>query len=243
MKVTAVRHSKKHIDCRAEGTPPPQIMWIMPDNIFLTPLSLHCLAEGSPRPRLAWTLPGASAHDAGNYLCRAHNLAGDSSLTIPVVVAAYAPRIMGRPPPAIHTLPGAAVQLHCVVLGIPKPEITWELPDHSVLSTAHQGRGSGGELLHPTGTLLLQNPRPSSSGTYRCTARNPLARNTAGMVGNTGCSQAGLSPAMASITGSHKHLSENPSGRNRGESHQRSEFPWDVELCPAQAWAEGQCGN
>uniref|UniRef100_A0A8C9N1J1 Immunoglobulin superfamily member 10 n=1 Tax=Serinus canaria TaxID=9135 RepID=A0A8C9N1J1_SERCA len=253
MKVTAVRHSKKHIDCRAEGTPPPQIMWIMPDNIFLTapyygsrivvhkngtleirnirpsdtgdficvarndggetvlvvgvsgePLSLHCLAEGSPRPRLAWTLPGgrvlerpqlsgrlllldngtlvigaASAHDAGNYLCRAHNLAGDSSLTIPVVVAAYAPRIMGRPPPAIHTLPGAAVQLHCVVLGIPKPEITWELPDHSVLSTAHQGRGSGGELLHPTGTLLLQNPRPSSSGTYRCTARNPLGTDTA----------------------------------------------------------------
>uniref|UniRef100_A0A8C8E7X0 Immunoglobulin superfamily member 10 n=1 Tax=Otus sunia TaxID=257818 RepID=A0A8C8E7X0_9STRI len=36
MTVTAVRHSKKQIDCRAEGTPPPQIMWIMPDNIFLT---------------------------------------------------------------------------------------------------------------------------------------------------------------------------------------------------------------
>uniref|UniRef100_A0A8C3MFY6 Uncharacterized protein n=1 Tax=Geospiza parvula TaxID=87175 RepID=A0A8C3MFY6_GEOPR len=370
MKVTAVRHSKKHIDCRAEGTPPAQIMWIMPDNIFLTapyygsrivvhkngtleirnirpsdtgdficvarndggetvlvvqlevtemlrrpmfknpfnekiiakpgktitlncsvdgnpppdiswmlpngtwfsssirtpqfvtgsngtltipspesqhagryrcatrnqvgyiekllvlevaqkprilsqpaglvrglsgePLSLHCLAEGSPRPRVAWTLPGgrvleqpqlsgrlllldngtlviaaASPHDTGSYLCRAHNDAGDSSLTIPVVVTAYAPRIMGRPPPAIHTMPGAAVQLHCVVLGIPKPEITWELPDHSVLSTAHQGRGSGGELLHPTGTLLLQNPRPSSSGTYRCTARNPLGTDTA----------------------------------------------------------------
>ncbi|NXS26354.1 IGS10 protein, partial [Pomatostomus ruficeps] len=370
MKVTAVRHSKKHIDCRAEGTPPPQIMWIMPDNIFLTapyygsritvhkngtleirnirpsdtaeficvarnnggetvlvvqlevtemlrrpmfknpfnekiiakpgktvtlncsvdgnpppavswmlpngtwfsssirtsqfstgsdgtltiynpqghqagryrcaarnkvgyieklvvlevaqkpniltrptglvkgvsgePLSLHCLAEGSPKPRMAWTLPGgrvldrpqvsgrylllengtlviraASAHDTGNYQCRAHNDAGDSSLTVPVTVAAYAPRIMGRPPAAIHTMPGAAVQLHCVVLGIPKPEITWELPDRSMLSTARQDRGSGGELLHPTGTLLLQNPRPSSSGTYKCTARNVLGTDTA----------------------------------------------------------------
>ncbi|KAL9845276.1 LOW QUALITY PROTEIN: immunoglobulin superfamily member 10-like [Geothlypis trichas] len=366
MKVTAVRHSKKHIDCRAEGTP-PQIMWIMPDNIFLTapyygsrivvhkngtleirnirpsdmgdftcvarndggetvlvvqlevtemlrrpmfknpfqkiiakpgkpitlncsvddpppdiswmlpngtwlsssigtpqfvtggsgtltirsagsqhagryrcaarnpvgyiekltvlevareprilsraaglvrgvsgePLALHCVAEGSPRPRLAWTLPGAACwsgpqlrgrlllldngtlvigvaapHDSGSYLCRAHNDAGDASLTIPVVVAAHAPRITGRPPP-IHTTPGAAVQLHCVVLGIPKPEITWELPDHSTLSTAQQGRGSGGELLHPTGTLLLQNPQPSSSGTYRCTARNPLGTDSA----------------------------------------------------------------
>ncbi|NWZ73722.1 IGS10 protein, partial [Acrocephalus arundinaceus] len=370
MKVTAVRHSKKHIDCRAEGTPPPQIMWIMPDNIFLTapyygsrivvhqngtleirnirpsdtaeficvarnsggeavlvvqlevtemlrrpmfknpfnekiiakpgktltlncsvdgnpppdiswmlpngtwfpsstrtpqfftgskgtltihsparqhagryrcaarnqvgyiekllvlevaqqpriltrhaglvravsgePLSLHCEAEGSPRPRVAWTLPGgrvlerpqlggrhtllengtlliraAAAQDAGSYVCRAHNDAGDSSLTTPVVVAAYAPRIVGRPPPAIHTVPGAAVQLHCVVLGIPKPEISWELPDRSVLSTAHQARGSGGEQLHPTGTLLLQNPRPSNSGTYKCTARNTLGADTA----------------------------------------------------------------
>uniref|UniRef100_A0A8C3QIW1 Immunoglobulin superfamily member 10 n=1 Tax=Cyanoderma ruficeps TaxID=181631 RepID=A0A8C3QIW1_9PASS len=370
MKVTAVRHSKKHIDCRAEGTPPPQIMWIMPDNIFLTapyygsrivvhkngtleirnirpsdtgdficvarndggesvlvvqlevtemlrrpmfknpfnekiiakpgktitlncsvdgnpppdiswmlpngtwfpssirtpqfvtggsgtltiynpeghhagryrcaarnqvgyiekllllelaqkpniltrpaglvkgvsgePLSLHCVAEGSPRPRVEWTLPGgrvlerpqlsgrflllengtlliraASAQDTGSYLCRAHNDAGDSSLTVPVVVTAYAPRIAGRPPPAIHTLPGAAVQLHCVVLGIPKPEITWELPDGSILSTAHRGRGSAGELLHPTGTLLLQNPQASNSGVYKCTARNPLGTDTA----------------------------------------------------------------
>ncbi|NXO28562.1 IGS10 protein, partial [Cisticola juncidis] len=368
MKVTAVRHSKKHIDCRAEGTPPPQIMWIMPDNIFLTapyygsrivvhkngtleirnirpsdtadficvarnkggesvlvvqlevtemlrrpmfknpfnekiiakpgktitlncsvdgnpppdiswmlpngtwfpssirtpqfftgsngtltiytperhhagryrcaarnqvgyieklvvlelaqrpsiltrpaglvravsgePLWLHCLAEGSPRPRVAWMLPGghvlerpqasgrflllengtlliraAAGQDAGNYLCRAHNDAGDASLTTPVTVTAYAPRIVGRPPPAIHTMPGAAVQLHCVVLGIPKPEISWELPDRSILSTAHQGRGSGGELLHPTGTLLLQNP--SGSGTYKCTARNALGSDTA----------------------------------------------------------------
>ncbi|NXR40935.1 IGS10 protein, partial [Zosterops hypoxanthus] len=367
MKVTAVRHSKKHIECRAEGTPPPQVMWIMPDNIFLTapyygsrivvhkngtleirnirpsdrgdficvarndggesvlvvqlevtemlrrpmfknpfnekiiakpgqsitlncsvdgnpppdiswmlpngtwfpsstrtaqfstgadgtltipspgraqagryrcsarnqvgyiekllllevaqkpsilsrpagplrgvsgePLALHCAAEGSPRPRVEWTLPGgrvlgrpqlrgrfvllengtlliraAEAQDSGTYLCRAHNDAGDSSLTVPVSVTAYAPRIVGRAPAALHTVPGAAVQLHCVVLGIPKPDISWELPDRSTLSTAHRGRGSGGELLHPTGTLLLQNPRP---GVYRCTARNPLGTDTA----------------------------------------------------------------
>ncbi|NXX72541.1 IGS10 protein, partial [Spizella passerina] len=121
----------------------------------------------------------ASPLDSGTYLCRAHNDAGDASLAVPVVVAAYAPRITGRPPPAIRTTPGAALQLHCAVLGVPKPEITWELPDRSVLSTAHQGRGSAGALLHPTGTLLLQNPQPSSSGTYRCTARNALGTDTA----------------------------------------------------------------
>ncbi|NWS59377.1 IGS10 protein, partial [Chunga burmeisteri] len=365
MKVTAVRHSKKQIDCRAEGTPPPQVMWIMPDNIFLTapyygsrivvhkngtleirnlrpsdtaeficvarndggesmlvvqlevlemlrrpmfknpfnekiivkpgkattlncsvdgnpppdiswmlpngswfssgfktsqfltgsngtltiynperdqagkyrcaarnkvgyiekliilelgqkpsilthprgpvkgisgePLLLHCLSDGRPKPNTAWTLPGgyvldrpqinrkhillengtlvireATVHDGGNYVCKAHNNAGDASVTIPVVIVAYAPRITNRPPRTIHTMPGAAVQLHCIALGIPKPEITWELPDHSVLSTAHQGQASGSQLLHPPGTLLIQDPQPSDSGAYKCTAKNHL---------------------------------------------------------------------
>ncbi|XP_075013630.1 immunoglobulin superfamily member 10 [Calonectris borealis] len=365
MKVTAVRHSRKQIDCRAEGTPPPQIMWIMPDNIFLTApyygsrivvhkngtleirnirpsdtadflcvarndggesmlvvqlevlemlrrpmfknpfnekiiakpgktttlncsvdgnpppdiswmlpngtwfssgirtsqfltgsngtltiynpdrdkagkyrcaarnkvgyieklvilevgqkpniltqptgpvkgvsgesLSLHCLSDGSPRPSTAWTLPGgyvldrpqisrkyillengtlvireATIHDRGNYLCKAHNDAGDSSIIIPVVIVAYPPRITNRPPQTIHTMPGAAVQLHCIALGIPKPDITWELPDHSVLATGNQGRAPASERLHPHGTLLIQNPQPSDSGAYKCTAKNHL---------------------------------------------------------------------
>ncbi|KAM6062932.1 immunoglobulin superfamily member 10-like [Chlamydotis macqueenii] len=368
MKVTAVRHSKKHIDCRAEGTPPPQIMWIMPDNIFLTapyygsrivvhkngtleirnirpsdtadficvarndggesmlvvqlevlemlrrpmfknpfnekiiakpgtattlncsvdgnpppdvswmlpngtwfssgintsqfltgssgtltisspdrdkagkyrcaarnkvgyiekliilevgqkpsilthpkgpvkgisgePLSLHCLSDGSPKPKTAWTLPDgfvldrpqisqrhillengtlvireAAVHDRGDYVCRAHNSAGDSSVTVPVVVVAYPPRITNRSPQTVHAMPGAAVQLHCIALGIPKPEISWELPDHSVLSTGSQGRASGTRLLHPHGTLLIPNPQPSDSGAYKCTAKNHLGRD------------------------------------------------------------------
>nr|XP_027320376.2 immunoglobulin superfamily member 10 isoform X1 [Anas platyrhynchos]XP_027320377.2 immunoglobulin superfamily member 10 isoform X1 [Anas platyrhynchos]XP_027320378.2 immunoglobulin superfamily member 10 isoform X1 [Anas platyrhynchos]XP_027320379.2 immunoglobulin superfamily member 10 isoform X1 [Anas platyrhynchos]XP_038039872.1 immunoglobulin superfamily member 10 isoform X1 [Anas platyrhynchos]XP_038039873.1 immunoglobulin superfamily member 10 isoform X1 [Anas platyrhynchos]XP_03803987 len=365
IKVTAVRHSKKQIDCRAEGTPPPQIMWIMPDNIFLTApyygsrivvykngtleirnlrpsdtadficvarndwgesmlvvrlevlemlrrpmfknpfnekiiakpgkattlncsvdgnpppeiswmlpngtwfskgiktsqfltgsngtltiynpnrdkagkyrcaaknkvgyierliileigqkpsilvhpkgpvkgisgesLSLHCLSDGSPKPNTAWTLPGgfvldrpqinrkyvllengtlvireASIHDRGNYVCKAHNNAGESSLTVPVIIVAYPPRITNRPPQTVHTMPGAAVQLTCMALGIPKPEIMWELPDHSILSTGNKGQASRSKLLHPPGTLVIQDPRPSDSGMYKCTAKNHL---------------------------------------------------------------------
>uniref|UniRef100_A0A8B9Q4Z8 Immunoglobulin superfamily member 10 n=1 Tax=Apteryx owenii TaxID=8824 RepID=A0A8B9Q4Z8_APTOW len=169
MKVTAVRHSKKQIECRAEGTPPPQIMWIMPDNIFLTfltgsngaltiydtarddagkyrcaarnkvgyiekliilevgqkprilihpkgpvkgisgeSLSLHCLSEGSPKPNTAWTVPSGYVLDRpqinrkyvllenGNYVCKAHNSAGDSSVSVPVLIVAYPPRITNR---------------------------------------------------------------------------------------------------------------------------------------------------
>ncbi|XP_057277782.1 immunoglobulin superfamily member 10 [Pezoporus wallicus] len=365
MQVTAVRHSKKQIDCRAEGIPPPQIMWIMPDNIFLTApyygsrivvhkngtleirnirpsdtadficvarndggesmlvvqlevlemlrrpmfknpfnekiiakpgkattlncsvdgnpppdiswmlpngtwfssgiktsqfltrsngtltiynpdgdkagkyrcaarnkvgyiekliilevgqkpsilthptrpvtgisgesLSLHCLSDGNPKPATAWTLPGghvldrpqinrkyillengtlvireATIHDRGNYVCKAYNNVGDSSVTVSVIIVAYPPRIMNRPPQTIHTMPGAALQLHCTALGIPKPEITWELPDHSVVTTGHQGQASENRVLRPPGTLLIQSPQPSDSGTYKCTAKNHL---------------------------------------------------------------------
>ncbi|NWU96283.1 IGS10 protein, partial [Upupa epops] len=365
MKVTAVRHSRKQIDCRAEGTPPPQVMWIMPDNIFLTApyygsriavykngtleirnirpsdaadficvvrndggesslvvqlevsemlrrpmfknpfnekiiaspgksttlncsvdgnpppdiswmlpngtwfssgiktsqfltdssgtltihspdrdkagryrcaarnqvgyiekllivelaqkpnilthpvgpvkgisgesLSLHCLSDGSPKPSTAWTLPSgymldrpqikgrymllengtlvireASVYDRGDYVCRVHNNAGDSSLMVPVVIVAYPPRITNRPPQSIRTVPGAAVQLHCSALGIPAPEITWELPNHTVLSADHHSQGAGSEHLHPPGTLLISNPQPSHSGPYKCTAKNHL---------------------------------------------------------------------
>ncbi|NXP73623.1 IGS10 protein, partial [Ramphastos sulfuratus] len=369
-KVTAVRHTKKHIDCRAEGSPPPQVTWIMPDNIFLTPpyygsrvtvhqngtleirnvrasdaaefvcvarndggesrlvvqlevsemlrrpmfknpfnekvtarpgqaatlncsvdgnpppdvswmlpngtwfsrgistaqlltgsdgtliihhpdgdkagryrcaarnllgyiekliilevgqkpnilthpagtvkgtsgesLSLHCLSDGSPRPTTSWTLPGghvldhpqisrrhillengtlvireATLQDRGDYVCKAHNDAGEASITVPVAIAALPPRIMSRPPRTIHTMPGAALQLHCIALGIPKPEISWELPDGSVLSPGHRGRAAGGEWLHPPGTLLIQSPQPSDSGTYKCTARSRLGSDLA----------------------------------------------------------------
>uniref|UniRef100_A0A8C2U3R1 Immunoglobulin superfamily member 10 n=1 Tax=Coturnix japonica TaxID=93934 RepID=A0A8C2U3R1_COTJA len=147
-------------------------------------LSLHCLSDGNPKPSTAWTLPGGQVldrpqinttiHDRGHYVCKAHNPAGDLSITIPVTIIAYPPRITNRPPQTIHTMPGAAVQLSCTALGIPKPEITWELPDHSTLSTGKHGRAPGSELLHPQGTLLIRNPQPSDSGTYKCTAKNHL---------------------------------------------------------------------
>uniref|UniRef100_A0A674I3I6 Immunoglobulin superfamily member 10 n=1 Tax=Terrapene triunguis TaxID=2587831 RepID=A0A674I3I6_9SAUR len=160
-------------------------------------LSLHCLSDGSPKPNIIWTVPSgyvldrpqitgkyillengtlvireATIHDRGNYLCKAQNNAGESSITVPVMTVAYPPRITNRPPQSIRTMAGAAVQLNCMALGIPKPEITWELPDHSVLSPASKGRPSGSELLHPQGTLIIQNPKSSDSGMYKCRAKN-----------------------------------------------------------------------
>nr|XP_005996512.1 PREDICTED: immunoglobulin superfamily member 10 isoform X2 [Latimeria chalumnae] len=162
-------------------------------------LSLHCLSDGSPKPQIIWTVPSGyvmnrpqingkyillengtlvvretNIHDRGNYVCRSQNSAGEATITIPVIIIAYPPRITNGPPQSVHTRAGAPIQLNCMAIGIPKPEVTWELPNRSVLSTAGNARSTGSELLHPQGTLVIQSPKRSDSGTYRCIAKNHL---------------------------------------------------------------------
>ncbi|XP_061918038.1 immunoglobulin superfamily member 10-like [Entelurus aequoreus] len=167
--------------------------------MFGDPLYLHCLSDGNPKPRVYWTLPGghtltrpqvlgryklqengtlvvqdATLHDRGNYVCRARNDAGETLLTVPVVIIAYPPRITTMPPPSLSVMAGTPIKLNCAAAGLPKPEITWELPDYSILSTAKQGRQMGSELLHPQGTLIIQRLTALDSGTYKCLAKNHL---------------------------------------------------------------------
>lgn len=167
------------------------------------PLFLHCLSDGSPQPRIFWTIPGGhtltrpqvlgryqllengtlvvrdtTLHDRGNYICRARNDAGEAILTVPVIIIGYPPRITAGPPPNMRAVKGTPIQLSCAAMGIPKPEITWELPDHSVLSAADKGRPMGSELLHPQGTLIIQKPTASDSGTYKCLAKNHLGTDS-----------------------------------------------------------------
>lgn len=166
-------------------------------------LFLHCLSDGNPRPKIYWTIPGGhtlarpqvlgryqllengtliiqdtTVHDRGSYICRAQNNAGVAVLTVPVVVIAYPPRITTGPLPTIRAVSGTPIYLNCVAIGIPTPEITWELPDHSRLSAAEQGRPKGSELLHPQGTLIIQRPTVSDSGTYKCLAKNYLGTDS-----------------------------------------------------------------
>uniref|UniRef100_A0A671LIS0 Immunoglobulin superfamily member 10-like n=1 Tax=Sinocyclocheilus anshuiensis TaxID=1608454 RepID=A0A671LIS0_9TELE len=178
MKDTAVKYTRKLIDCKAEGYPVPKITWIMPDNIFLTAPYYGKIRN----PSISWTTPGGFVltiiHDRGNYVCRAKNDAGEAILSVPVVIVAYPPRITNGPPPTVRGVAGVTVYLNCVANGIPTPEITWELPDRSILSTTGKERPVGSELLHTQGTLIIRNPTGVHSGTYKCIAFNYLGRDT-----------------------------------------------------------------
>lgn len=166
------------------------------------PLFLHCLSDGTPKPRVHWTTPGghtitqsgshgrhqflgngtlivqdAALQDRGTYVCRARSDAGEAVLTVPVLIIAYPPHITALSS-NIKTIAQKPVRLICAATGIPKPEISWELPDRSIVPVAEEGQSFGTKLHHPEGTLLIQRPSVTDSGIYKCLAKNRLGTDS-----------------------------------------------------------------
>ncbi|NWR45708.1 MXRA5 protein, partial [Regulus satrapa] len=166
-------------------------------------LQLHCITQANHRAHISWTLPNgmvmdapqavgrfslmengsltvreASVFDRGTYLCKVSTEYGTSVMTVPVIVIAYPPRITSEPAPVIYARPGNSVKLNCMAIGIPKAEITWELPDKSHLTTGAQSRLYGNKFLHPQGSLVIQQSTQRDAGFYKCTAKNILGSDS-----------------------------------------------------------------
>ncbi|XP_074156306.1 matrix-remodeling-associated protein 5 [Sminthopsis crassicaudata] len=166
-------------------------------------LQLHCIAQGSQKAQVSWTLPSgmvlegpqvvgrfsllengsltvheASVFDRGTYLCKVETEYGSSVMNVPVIVIAYPPRITSEPTPVIYIRPGNTVKMNCMAIGIPKAEITWELPDKSHLTAGAQSRLYGNKFLHPQGSLIIQHSTQRDAGFYKCTAKNILGSDS-----------------------------------------------------------------
>ncbi|NXC17803.1 MXRA5 protein, partial [Corythaeola cristata] len=166
-------------------------------------LQLHCITQPNQRTQISWTLPNgmvldapqavgrfsllengsltvreASVFDRGTYLCKVSTDYGTSVMNVPVIVIAYPPRITSEPAPVIYARPGNSVKLNCLAIGIPKAEITWELPDKSHLTTGAQSRLYGNKFLHPQGSLVIQQSTQRDAGFYKCTAKNILGSDS-----------------------------------------------------------------
>ncbi|XP_053562418.1 matrix-remodeling-associated protein 5 [Bombina bombina] len=166
-------------------------------------LQLHCTTHGTTHPHITWTLPSGvvldgpqskgrfsllqngtlvvretSVYDRGSYVCKATTQYGSSTMNVPVIIIAYPPRITTSPAPVIYARLGSSIQLNCMSIGIPKAEITWELPDKSHLTAGAQSRLYGNKFLHPQGTLVIQQPSQRDVGYYKCTAKNILGSDT-----------------------------------------------------------------
>uniref|UniRef100_A0A8D0C7A5 Leucine-rich repeat, immunoglobulin-like domain and transmembrane domain-containing protein 3 n=1 Tax=Salvator merianae TaxID=96440 RepID=A0A8D0C7A5_SALMN len=86
-KITSPLGSNVLLRCDATGYPTPQLTWVRSDNI---PVNYTVIQE-SPGEGVRWSiisLTGISYKDAGDYRCKAKNLAGmsEASVTVTVVV-------------------------------------------------------------------------------------------------------------------------------------------------------------
>ncbi|XP_058906654.1 matrix-remodeling-associated protein 5 [Kogia breviceps] len=167
-------------------------------------LRLPCGPPGARPARPSWTLPGgavlqgprargrftlwdngtltvrdASVFDRGTYVCTADTEHGPAVVVhVPVVVIAYPPRITGEPTPVIYVRPGSAVRMSCAAVGVPKADVSWQLPDKSHVAAGALPRLYGNRLLHPQGSLTIQQATPRDAGFYTCTAQNLLGRDS-----------------------------------------------------------------
>lgn len=141
IKATAARHSKRHFDCRAEGTPSPQIMWIMPENIFLT--APYYGSRITVHKNGTLEIRNVRLSDSADFICVARNEGGESVLVIQLEVVEMLRRPTFRNPfnEKIVAQLGKSTALNCSVDGNPPPEIVWILQmahsfpvDYTVLS-------------------------------------------------------------------------------------------------------------
>ncbi|XP_027421385.1 hemicentin-1 isoform X2 [Bos indicus x Bos taurus] len=152
------------LPCKADGLPPPDIMWHKDGHVIVESVRQRILSSGALQ--IAFAQPG----DAGQYTCMAANVAGSSSTSTKLTVH-VPPRIQST---EVHYTVNENSQavLPCVADGIPTPAINWKKDNVPLANLL------GKYTVEPYGELILENVVLEDSGTYTCIANNAAGEDT-----------------------------------------------------------------
>ncbi|XP_073903349.1 hemicentin-1 isoform X3 [Castor canadensis] len=160
-KLTILVDASVNIECRATGTPPPQINWLK--NGLPLPLSSHIrlLSAGQ-----VIRIVRAQVSDVAVYTCVASNRAGvdNKHYSLQVLVPPDMDSAMGTE--EITIVRGSSTSMTCFTDGTPPPSMSW-LRDGQPL-------GLDTHLTVSTQGMILQliKAETEDSGRYTCTASN-----------------------------------------------------------------------
>ncbi|GLD61864.1 matrix-remodeling-associated protein 5-like protein [Lates japonicus] len=145
-----------NLPCTVDGWPQASIAWTLPNGLVLdkpqTIGRVSFLANGTLQLRQV------TSFDKGTYICKAFNTFGSSTLSYPVAVMVFPPRITNTLTSITRVNRGSPVTLNCVATGIPKPDISWTLPGRTTLVPHNRVTAQGGIHMTEEGSLVIQNP-------------------------------------------------------------------------------------
>uniref|UniRef100_A0A182P409 Terribly reduced optic lobes n=1 Tax=Anopheles epiroticus TaxID=199890 RepID=A0A182P409_9DIPT len=154
------------LSCRASaGVPYPTITWVRKDRM---PLSSRFTNDADG----VITLREATLEDAGEYECRADNVAG--SAVIGTSVEVLQPPIIRLEPADYHKITeNDDFTIHCSAVGKPAPMVTLVPPHGASRSHLRQQNEGLREV-----TLHLHRAELNDAGTYECTAKNAAGEDS-----------------------------------------------------------------
>ncbi|TKS66164.1 Matrix-remodeling-associated protein 5 [Collichthys lucidus] len=175
------------------------------DVIYGEKLLLNCVAKGEPDPRIIWRTPSKKLVDAqyrikvfpngsitiysvtdkdsGDYLCVARNKMGDDYILLRVNVLTRPAKIKQElQQSSQEVIYGGDLKVDCVASGLPNPEISWALPDGTMVNPVKQrdtisGGRSRRYVVFDNGTLYFNDVGMPEEGDYTCYAENQLGKD------------------------------------------------------------------
>ncbi|KAL3078999.1 hypothetical protein niasHS_014781 [Heterodera schachtii] len=151
--------SSRDLLCSAEGVPEPMINWEK-DHLPILPNNFS-FADSHGTLRFRHIL----LSDAGEYICRAKNAAGEAIRKFRIVVQ-MPPFAMEGQEKQYTFIENQMADIFCLVGGDPKPNIEW-LWQNKALNTNSSKYGTFGD-----GNLRISKVKASDDGFYTCRATN-----------------------------------------------------------------------
>lgn len=114
-------------------------------------------------------------------MCISQKSNGEDVQHFQVEVSGKPPKIKNTQLQQLSVEHGEKLQMDCVTYGVPKPEVSWSLPDGTVSNIASLSHDNRSDLHHyvifSNGTLSLKQTAKKDEGDYICHAKNALGED------------------------------------------------------------------